>query len=190
MTILDLIKKSAITLNVAEILNDNTLDDISDNNQEEYFSKNFELKRMFEFAKIVINEIGSYVPQITETKMRTNNKKIDLISFDNLLKVISVKNNGADVEYSQLNGLLVFEEDGNYTIKYERCPVIVGITDWIDTRAGSITDTLLIDGLNAYYCLAVGLYAEYNVYHAKYTDKLSQLKSTKLFAMPCRSWND
>ena len=60
----------------------------------------------------------------------------------------------------------------------------------IDTLNGVIGDDLLVNGLNAYYCLSAGLFEEYNVYNARYIDTLSSLKNPKVFAMPCRSWHE
>ena len=60
----------------------------------------------------------------------------------------------------------------------------------IDMNNGDVGEETFITGVCSYYCLASGLYAEYNVYNAQYVDKISRIKNLKLFAMPCRSWND
>lgn len=131
MTVLDLINKSAVMLNIPEVLNDDKILTITPTNERDVVDGNFALKRLYEFSKIVLNEINSCITQ-----------KI------------------ADV---------------------------VSILDNIDLPT-DVGDDVLVCGLNAYYSLAVGLFAEYNVYKKHYQERLSKLKNLKVFAMPCRSW--
>ncbi len=189
MTILELIQKSAVILNVEQIVNDKELKFVDSNTQDEVLDKNFPLKRMFEFAKIVINEVASYAPKVYETKYKTTNKKIRLSSIVNLAKIIAIKYQGNDVKYTSDNINLEFEHDGEYTIVYTYYPSVSDLNDHIVKNNDKIDDDIYIYGLNAYYCLAIGLVEEFNVYHAHYTKRLANIKNLKIFAMPCRSWN-
>lgn len=63
MTILDLINKSAVTLNIPEVLNDEKFANITSSTEQQVLNENFALKRLYEFAKIVLNEIGSHISQ-------------------------------------------------------------------------------------------------------------------------------
>jgi hypothetical protein len=189
MTVLDLIKKSAIILNVDQVLKDNSLEDISDSTEATILSKNYTLMRMFELAKLVINETASYTTKISESTYTAKNNRILLYSISGLDKVVAVKNELGYVKFDIRDGCLYVEKDGSYTVIYHKCPVINSLTDYVETFDG-ISEDLLIAGLNSYYCLASGLYAEYNVYNAQYVDRLSRVKNLKVFSMPCRSWND
>ena len=61
MTVLDLINKTSVMLNISEVLNDERVLTINVSNEQEIIDTNFALKRLYEFSKIVLNEIDSYV---------------------------------------------------------------------------------------------------------------------------------
>lgn len=189
MTILDLIKKSAIMLNIKPVLEDVNLNDITSTTEVETLSNNFELKRLFEFSKVVLNEIATYSPIVDQIQSVSSNKKIPLSNINNLLKVIAVKDEFGYVDYTINDNEINIAKDGMYTIVFNRSSQINSLLGNIDMRNGDISEDLLVCGLNSYYCLATGLFAEYNVYNSSYVDKLSRIKNLKLFAMPCRSWN-
>lgn len=132
MTVLDLINKSAIMLNVQEILNDESLKTITTENEQELLNDNFVLKRLYELSKIVINEINSY-------------SHVSSVEINSLFYQIEIPNS-------------------------------------------SIGEDVFVYGLNAYYCLAVGLYSEYNIYIEHYNKRIDKFKNLKVFKMPCRSW--
>ena len=188
MTILNLIKKSAIILNIKEILEED-LDNITYDTQESVLSNNFTLKRMFEFAKLVINEVSAYTSNLKQIKLSSINCKIELKDIPNFFKIVEIKNQFGTVKYEIINNALNFEKDEWYTIIYQALPDIKAINQEIDLCNGMVGEDVFLSGLNSYYCLATGLFAEYNVYHAQYSERLSKIKNLKLFAMPCRSWN-
>ena len=84
MTILDLINKSAIMLNVQDVLNERI--DMLDFNQENLFSNNFALKRLYEFSKMVINEISMKTLKYIEIECKSVDKYISFDSFERLAK--------------------------------------------------------------------------------------------------------
>ncbi len=186
MTILDLINKSAVMLNIPEVLNQDT--QISSANEQSVLESNFALKRLFEFSKIVLHEIGSYVPKIVEVEYQANDHLIPISAFERLAKIISIKNQFGFVKYSQLDGNIKVPESGAYTITFKQYPQIDSLLDEIDIYSDMITEDILVYGLNSYYCLAMGLFNEFNVYNLHYNDRLNKLKTLKVFAMPCRSW--
>ncbi|MBQ7880314.1 MAG: hypothetical protein IJ358_00505 [Clostridia bacterium] len=188
MTILDLINKSAIMLNIKEILNDTSLITISATNEKDVLDDNFALKRMFEFAKIVLNEVNSYAPKVEEVSYTTVGKTIPRLLLTRLSKVIGVKNEYGYVKYSVDEDGVYVDEDGRYTVIFNQYPLTNSVFDEIEIYNDSIKEDLLINGLNSYYCLATGLLEEFNIYNAHYAERLSQIKNLKVFAMPCRSW--
>ncbi len=190
MTILDLIKKSALMLNVEQILNDRDLENPTLDDLSEIFKSNNTLVRMYEFAKLTINEVCSHSARINEIKCDCYDNFIPLRSIPNVFKVIAVKNDNGYVKFSIINNAIKLKENGLYTVIYYQNPEINSILDEVDNNQGRISDDVFLFGLNAYYSLANGLYAEYNVYNAQYIERLSQIKNLKVFSMPCRSWNE
>lgn len=190
MTILDLIKKSAVMLNIRQVLDDDNIDNVDHSNEFEVLENNFTINRLFEFAKLVVNEVYSYIPNKRQITLKSKDKKLNLASISNLVKVTSVKKDNKYVKYSANEKVVTVDEDGEYTVCYNSCPYIIGLMDGLQINNGEINEDIFVYGLNSYYCLATGLFAEFNIYNSQYTDRLSQIKNLKLFAMPCRSWND
>lgn len=187
MTILDLINKSSIMLNISEVLNAE-LGDITTENENEVLANNFALKRLYEFSKIVINEINSHSPTVVQVEYEATNNQIPLSAFERLSKIISVKNQYGYSKYSQVGDCIKVAQNGRYVVEYRQYPEINSILSPIEMDNDIITEDILVYGLNAYYCLATGLFNEFNVYNEHYTNKLNRLKNLKVFAMPCRSW--
>jgi len=188
MRILDLIMKSAVILNVDQILKDDSVINYK-GNSDTVLDGNKELKRMYELSKIVVNEVSSYVPLKGESKIQSKNKSISLYSFVDLIRIVDVKNKFGHVHFKLTDSCIYVDEDGEYTVTYYAYPSIDYLDDPVPVK-GCASEDLFVAGLNSYYCLATGLYAEYNVYNSQYVDKLSRINNLKLFSMPCRSWND
>lgn len=190
MNILDLIKKSAITLNIQSVLDDDSLEDVSNGDQETILNNNFELKRLFEFAKLVLSEVSSIKPRIDKTNLTTKDKRIFLHQLAGIGKLLAVKNQYGYVKYEITSGYIMFDEDGTYTFIYQQIPSTATLEDTIECATLGVGEDVLVCGLNAYYCLAKGMFAEYNVYKAQYDDGRARVKDMKVFAMPCRRWHE
>lgn len=190
MTILDLIKKSALMLNISQILEEDGIKDMDYwTDQEEILNNNFELKRMFEFAKMVIDEVNVYSPKVRQLTLNTIACKLDIASISDFAKIISVNGKDGPVKYTIAGRYIKVEKEGEYTITYTQYPSLSDMLAEIDRQEGAISEELLVSGVNSYYCLASGLLPEFNAYNALYVEQLSRLKNLKLFAMPCRSWH-
>ena len=190
MTILDLIKKSAVMLNIAEVLQDDKLNSITTENEKEVLSSNFALTRLFEFSKVMLNEIASYyLPIVKTVECETTNQQIDLNVCPNLSRIIGIKNHNTFVRYKIEDGVIKVKNDGVYTVIYNHQPKLESVFDSIEIFDEDIGEDVLINGLNSYYCLATGLFEEFNVYNDQYISKLSKLKNLRVFALPCRGWS-
>ena len=188
MTVLDLIKKSALMLNVKEVL-DEDFDSINAENETTILSNNFALNRMFEFVKVMLSEISAYyLPIVKEVEVEAIERKIPLSNFANLAKLIGVKYCDRFTKYSVDNNTIAVEQNGKYMIVYNEAPNIKSVLDEIEVFDEVVGEDILVCGLNSYYCLATGLFQEFNVYNENYSTKLNRLKSYKLFSMPCRRW--
>lgn len=187
MTILDLINKSAVMLNIPEVLNDTAIKGITSETEDEILTNNFALKRLYEFSKIILSEINSHAPQTEEAVCNALDKKIELSKFTNLSKIIGVKSQYGYVKHLIVDNNIVVEQDGEYIVIYETSPNVDSMFNEIKLSS-RVSEDVLVCGLNAYYCLAVGLFSEFNIYNEHYHEGLNKLKNPKVFAMPCRSW--
>lgn len=191
MTVLDLIKKSAIMLNIKEVLQDEDIATISATNEQEILSANFALTRLFEFVKIMLNEISTYyLPIVKEVEFQTENKRIALTNLQRMSRLIGVKNGFGYTRYSIIDNAIQLKDDGLYTVVFNQYPQISSLLDDVEVFDEFVSDDILVYGLNSYYCLSAGLFAEFNMYNENYVNKLSHLRGLKLFSMPMRSWHD
>ena len=191
MTILDLIKKSALMLKITDITEDEALDDLWYETEESALANNAELKRIFELAKMVLDEVNNYSPNVLQYTGETTNKRLDTNKFYNYYKIISVKDEqGSYVKFTNTVRYVNLDKDGIYTVTYVKAPDVDTMLNDIDRQGGKISEELLINGLNSYYCLANGMLPEFNAYNKLYVSQLSRLKNLKVFAMPCRSWHE
>ncbi|MBQ3503044.1 MAG: hypothetical protein IJA72_05240, partial [Clostridia bacterium] len=168
-------------------VNNDSIRTLNNETEQNVLSANFALKRLFEFSKIVLNEINSFTPQVDEIVIKSVDKKIPLADFASMLKIISIKNQYGYVKYLIIDEDIVVEEDDVYTITYSKFPNIDSILNEINLPS-NVGEDVLINGLNSYYCLAVGLFNEFNIYNERYRERLTNLKNLKVFKMPCRSW--
>lgn len=189
MTVLELIKKSAIMLNINEVLQDKNIDTITLNNEQAVLDNNFALKRLFEFAKVMLNEISTYyLPIIKEVGCVTINKQIALSNFERMARLIGVKNGNGYTKYSIVDEAIQLKEEGEYVVVFNQYPKLTSLLDEVEVFDEFIGEDVLVYGLNSYYCLSAGLFTEFNVYNENYVNKLLKLRGAKLFSMPMRSW--
>lgn len=189
MTALELIKKGAILLNVKEILEDQSLNNVTTSNQTDCLDNNFTLNRFFEILKIMLNDIASeYVPIVKEKTFISDNKVIELSEVENLLKVCSVSIDKVPVKYKTVNKSIVTNFDGVFKVKYMVYPKIESLLDEVQVFDRGVSIDLLVYGMLSLYCLAIGLTDEFEIYNDVYTKKLSAIKSLKVIDMPCRRW--
>ena len=189
MTALEIIKKSAVLLNERKILDDVSLNNITVSSEETVLENNFTLNRMFELLKIMMIEISTdYIQLAREKNAYANNGEIDLSTFNNLLKVVEVKKSGVKMPFKLIDGKLTVQFTGDCIVKYLTTPNVSSLLDDVDDFKGLAGYDLLIYGLTAMYCWAVGLFNEYGVYNTIYEQKLAEAKSLKILTMPMRSW--
>ena len=99
MTVLDLINKSAIMLNIPEVVN-GQFDGLTTENEQEFLNNNFALNRLFQFSKVVLNEINFHMPKVDEVVCQSIDKKISLSAIPSLMKIIGIKNEYGYIKYS------------------------------------------------------------------------------------------
>ena len=190
MTILDLIKRTAVIFDIESILKDEDLVGVTNNTQSMVLNNNEQLNRMFELSKVVLSEVYAYASKEIDVGVSSKNGRIDKSLLGNVAKIMSVKDGFGRVDFIVDNNEIVVGQDGEYVLRCIIAPNVKYLTNEIDMLNGMISEDLLINGLGAYYCLTVGLFEEYNVYNTRYIDGFSKLKNPKLFAMPCRSWHE
>lgn len=189
MTALNLIKKCAVLLNIEDVLTDTSLNSITEQNEDVALANNSTLNRLFELLKLMLQDIScDYVQIVKEGDFTAVNKEIPLSSITNLLKVKSVMKDNVNSKYHIANGSIVVNSDGVYKIKYYVSPDIESLLDNVEVFDGRVGVDLMLYGLASLYCLAMGLFDEFNVYNVVYNEKLSAIKNLKVISMPCRSW--
>lgn len=187
MTVLDLIKKSAVILNIDEISSGTSLNTVTPENEATILQENFALNRLFELVKVMLNEIATYyLPIVKTVKVSSQDREIALTACPNYSRIVGVKLDDVFVKFNVGDNSIDVEEDGEYEVTYHQTPVITSL--FCDIALDGVSEDLLIDGLNAYYCLACGLFSEFNNYNHKYSSKLAKLRQLPIFSMPRRSW--
>lgn len=193
MTIENLIKRSSIMLKIDDVLNDDNLFGEGREPTEVMIANNPTLRLMFELAKQVIFEVNSYIQKERTTEAWVvGDNKMRITTFINgaTAKILSVRDEqGRYVDFWINNEFLILEKEGRYTIRYSCEPNVPNMFVDIDLCKGPVSEDLIVNGLNAYYCLSNGMINEFNIYHSHYVDGLNRLRKGKVFSMPCRRWN-
>ena len=188
MTVLDLIKKSAVILNIDEISNA-SLNTITAENELEILENNVALKRLYELTKVMLNEIATYYMPIMKTvEINSVDKKIDTSKWKNVLRIVGVRLDDVFVKFCVEDEKILVKKDGYYTVIFQQTPTVSSLLDKVNVFNENVGEDLLIDGLNSYYCLACGLFKEFSLYNEKYSKKLANLRNLPIFNLPCRSW--
>lgn len=187
MKLRDIIKLSAIMLNLDEILNstklyDNTFD-ITDENTvlsgEDDLSKTFNL--LIRCFNLVYSEIATdYVQIIDSEVIEVKNETFDLSKLKNkFYKLIKLEDEkGCNIKCSILgNNLKV--NSGTYKIIYCYIPKFVTLNDDLEDFGGQITERLFAYGLNKEYLYVSSLFEEAESYKTKFEEGLKAICSKK-----------
>ncbi len=185
MKIIDVMKNSAQLLGLTTELN--TLE-ATTTSSEETALENAEIKKLFNLIKFSIQELCThYVPVCTSQEITTTNKKNALSNLNNFIRINNVYKNGHPVKFKIINRNLEFSEDGNYTVNYMTYPEITSMFDEIDFLSNFSPDVMVF-GLCSYYCLASGMFEDFESFYERYIAKAESLKDLKIFELPARRW--
>ncbi len=185
MKILDVIRQSADLLGL-----DTERDLLSEAEESDETSllENAKIAQLFNLLKFSIQELcANHLFYYVYQDFTTSNKKFSLSTLTNYLKTDAVYRGENKVKFRIFNRHLLLNEDGNYTIKYSSYPSINSIFDDVDFVT-SISIDVMVYGLCAYYCLANGMFEDFDSYYDKYISKANALKEMKIFDLPTRSW--
>lgn len=165
----------------------NLLRATTDENSDETL-KNVNINRLFELSKFSIQEFcTNYVPITNQTTINTTNKTYQVKNLTNFIRMLNAYKGGESVKYKLINRNLVFDKDGEYTLFYLTYPNLTSLFDELDFLT-NLNPDVIVFGLCAYYCLAVGLFSEYEDFHEKYVDKAESLKTLRSLNLPNRRW--
>lgn len=185
MKIIDVMKNSAELLGLN---NERDLMESATSASEESLLENSEIKKLYNLIKFSIQELCThYLPVFTTQEISTTNKKTALNSLNNFIRVNNVYKDGEIVKFKIINRNLEFLEDGVYTVKYTTYPSIDSMFEDIDFLSNVSPDVISF-GLCAYYCLASGMFEDFESFYDKYIDKAESLKDLKIFELPLRRW--
>ena len=185
MKLIDILIRAAQLLGLEQ--ESDTLKSTTQETESETCNKT-NIKRLFELSKFSIQELCSnYLPVSNRTNITTTNSSFSLKDLTNYIRIQNVYEQGKLAKYKIINRNIVFEKDGEYTIEYFTYPLITSLFDELDFIQNFNPDVVVL-GLCAYYCLAVGLFDEYQKFHDAYVERAESLKSLKVFALPSRRW--
>lgn len=183
MKIIDVIKNSAELLGLSDAVSL-----IETSSDESVLLSNEDINRLFNLSKFSIQELCSnYVPVETENEISTTEKTFPMSELANVIRVLEVRKNNNIVKHKIINRNLVFEEDGNYIVKYTFYPNVNSIFDEIDFLKNFSPDVIVF-GLCAYFSLAKGMFEEFESFHDNYIERAESLKTLRVFSLPQRSW--
>ncbi len=185
MKIIDIMMQSAELLGLK-----NAYEIMKTSNEENESSalENEEIARLYNLIKFSLQELcTNYVPMVQQTEVTTIDKKFLITSLTNFIRVHNVFLNGSAVKYKIINRYLTMENDGTYLVEYYTYPSIESMFEDIDFLSNFSPDALIFS-LCAYYCLAVGLFDEFNEFHDRYIDVAENLKNIRIFNLPQRRW--
>lgn len=184
MKILEILKDSAMLLNLFDAASVLDNDSLTDTEKQ----ANKEVQELVNFADMSVKEICSnYLPYEVESSITTTDKKYPLNSLNNLLRVVDVKKGDNYVDFKIISRNLVFDEDGTYTVIYNSYPTITSLSDDLSFLQRLGTD-VVVYAVCAYYCLAKGMFEEFDSFYGQYNDRASAIKDVKTFIMPQRRW--
>lgn len=184
MKIIDILKSSAVLLGLAEtsdLLNDpNTTDEIKLQNEQ--------VKQLFDLAGFSIRELCTNYASVLQTQeIETISKKYPVNKLENYIRVRQITNDGQPVKFKVLNRSIVVEQDGNYLVEYESYPTLLGLDDDVSFLQQLSMD-VAVYGLCSYFCVAKGMFEDFEFFHDEYIQKADALKDMKSFTMPQRRW--
>ncbi len=185
MKIIEVLKLSA------ELLGLNSERDILVSTTEENEStalENEKISKLFNLVKFSLQELcTNYIPVIEKTEITTTDKKFALGNLENYIRIFKVFDGEEAVKFKIINRNLTMEEDGTYMVEYYTYPTINSLFDEIDFLSNFSPDAVVFS-LCAYYCLAVGLFDDFNEFHEKYLTVAENLKNIRIFSLPQRRW--
>lgn len=186
MQIKDIIKESADLLGLNEI---SALVDSATEETEATVLNNAEVSKLYKLLKFSIQELCSnYVAVATANQLVVTGGTKPLNELDNFIRLIGVfDQEDKPVKYKIQNRALVIDKDGTYTIKYTTYPVVESLFDDVDYFAKFSPDVMIF-GLCSYYCLANGMFEDFEHFHTRYTQIAEGLKRLRVFDLPKRCW--
>lgn len=189
MTAINVIKKCAVILNIQEILNDNNLTTLNAENEQTILSENLKLERMFEILKIMLNDIATdYVQIVKEIELNVENNEIAISSIPNFMHIAVILKNNVNVPYRIANSKIILKNNGKHLVRYYAQPNLTSLLGDVNLFDGRVGEDLLVYGLASLYCLAFGMFNEFDSYNAIYNQKLSTIKQLKIINMAGRRW--
>ena len=184
MKVKDLIKDSAVMLNLGEVVD--ILEDGTKTDAEKQSATS--VAELVKLTDLSIRELCShYMPVLSSCKITTTNKTYPLSSINNFIRMESASIEDKMVDFKIINRVLVFEADGTYDIEYASYPNINNLDDDVSFLQNFGIDVAEY-GLCAYYCLTKGLFDELDNFYQRYIKKCETLKDMKTFIMPQRRW--
>ena len=197
MKLREIIKLSAIMLSIDDVLNGDKIYDetfditdeksiIADGSIEE---RNLNL--LIRCFNLAYNELATdYFSLLHCEKIVVKNGSFNLnLLNQNFHKIVKLSCNEEVCEKFEIYDNILYVKDGEYNIVYSFIPEFATLNTEINNFNGSVTERILVYGLNKEYCFISGLYSEAESYKIKYEEAIKQALSFKRnINLPKRRW--
>ena len=197
MKLREIIKLSAIMLNLDEILSSEDLyDDTYDITSEdttltEGESIDISFNLLIRCFNLAYSEIATdYIPLIDCCKITVENGEYNLSNLTKkFYKLVKLEDKyGSAVKCNIYNNVLK-AKDGEYNLIYCYLPSFATLNSDIIDFNGKVVDRIFAYGLNKEYCYICGMYDEANSYKEKFEDCLKSCSTIKKnLVLPRRRW--
>lgn len=186
MKIVDILIDSANLLGLTE--ESKVLQAVTAETENQILEENANIASLFNLVKFSIRELcTNYAPIITNEIIESTDKKYPVSNLPNFIRLQNVFKYGYMIKYKVINRNIIFDEDCEYDIYYATYPNISSMFDETDFLQNSSPDAIVF-GLCAYYCLAHGMFENFEEFHETYVEKAESLKALRIFDTPARRW--
>lgn len=197
MKLRDIVKLSAIMLNLDDVLSSEELYDASYDidSEDEVLTDGDDIDKTFNLLircfNLAYSEIATdYVPLLDSCEIQVSGGEFDLTSLDNTFyKFIKLEDKlGREIKCNIYNNTLK-AQDGTYNLIYCYVPEFCSLNDDVNNFNGKILDRVFAYGINKEYCYISGMYEEANSYKIKFEESLKACcQNKKSVILPRRRW--
>ncbi len=187
MKLREIIKLSAIILNLDDVLNGTKIyDETYDITNEQNVIKNGTVEErtlnlLMRCFNLVYSEIATdYFPLICQEKITVQNGNYKLSDLENrLYKLVKIEDEDYKEPKFKIYDNVLYVKNGTYTIVYSFVPTKCSLNSEVNNFNGKIVDRIFAYGINKEYCFISGLYEEAESYRLKFEDCIKLCKSNQ-----------
>lgn len=173
MLVKNVIKNTAIFLNLNDLLETNLLD--GENEADDV--QNSEINTLVACCNLVVNQVASEYITLTDTKTITTSSGVvnyGSLSSKTIVDILKVKLNGVEVDY-KCNANSLVTSPGTLEIEYAYQPSVSYLNSTIDFNNFKLSDRVLAYGVVAEYCYINGRYDDATIWDNRFKTSLTNI---------------